>query len=67
MRELKSSLHKVSTLGIWVKDQSQGEEIAKLATALESGRYEFIFYVCPLYQITYVYNKQLYTVHMLLV
>ncbi|XP_065103472.1 putative aminopeptidase W07G4.4 [Paramisgurnus dabryanus] len=39
VRELKSSLHKVSTLGIWVKDQSQGEEIAKLAIALESGRF----------------------------
>ncbi|KAK7146320.1 hypothetical protein R3I93_013917 [Phoxinus phoxinus] len=34
-----SSGHKVSILGIWVKDQTQGDAIIEMATALESGRF----------------------------
>uniref|UniRef100_A0A8C2ELV3 Zgc:152830 n=1 Tax=Cyprinus carpio TaxID=7962 RepID=A0A8C2ELV3_CYPCA len=38
VREHKSPPHKVAVLGIWVKNQAQGEAITELATALESGR-----------------------------
>ncbi|KAM9476161.1 putative aminopeptidase W07G4.4 [Clarias gariepinus] len=38
LREVKKSPHKVTVLGVWVKDKAQGEDITKLATALESGR-----------------------------
>uniref|UniRef100_A0A672MKS1 Putative aminopeptidase W07G4.4 n=1 Tax=Sinocyclocheilus grahami TaxID=75366 RepID=A0A672MKS1_SINGR len=38
VREHKSSPHKVAVLGIWVKNQAQGEAVTELATALESGR-----------------------------
>ncbi|XP_076849946.1 putative aminopeptidase W07G4.4 [Brachyhypopomus gauderio] len=35
---LQSSPHKVAVLGVWVKEQAQGQEIMALASALESGR-----------------------------
>ncbi|XP_026851418.2 putative aminopeptidase W07G4.4 [Electrophorus electricus] len=42
LREVKLSLHssphKVAVLGVWVKEQAEGEDIIALATALESGR-----------------------------
>lgn len=43
VREHKSSTHKVAVLGIWAKNRAQGEAIAELATALESGRYESVW------------------------
>lgn len=44
VREHKSPPHKVAVLGIWVKNQAQGEAITELATALESGRYESVWF-----------------------
>uniref|UniRef100_A0AAR2JQJ7 Cytosol aminopeptidase domain-containing protein n=1 Tax=Pygocentrus nattereri TaxID=42514 RepID=A0AAR2JQJ7_PYGNA len=41
LREVKPSPHKVAVLGVWVKEQSQGEQVTELTSALESGRFVY--------------------------
>uniref|UniRef100_A0A3B1IP95 Zgc:152830 n=1 Tax=Astyanax mexicanus TaxID=7994 RepID=A0A3B1IP95_ASTMX len=41
IREVKSSPNKVKVLGVWVKEQAQGQRITELASALESGRFVY--------------------------
>ncbi|XP_036434331.1 putative aminopeptidase W07G4.4 [Colossoma macropomum] len=41
LREVKTSPHKVAVLGVWVTEQTQGEQITELASALESGRFVY--------------------------
>lgn len=36
--DTKSSPHKVAVLGLWVKEDKEGESLVSLASALEAGR-----------------------------